>query len=157
MAFSIVFDDSFRIFLGSHRIQRIPRTEKRGRRQTSFVNITEIVQHDNTAKLYDKDIKVDTYRASGKGGQHRNKTDSAVRMTHIPTGLVATATEHRSQHKNRVLARQRLAEKVTKHVAKNDEHVSLDAQWDWCSWRDEVTLPDGTKRSMSATLRKGLI
>lgn len=109
-------------------------------------------EHSNVV-LRDADIRVDTYRAKGNGGQHRNKTDSAVRMTHIPTGTVVTATEDRSQHKNRKVARQRLEAKLKSEPI--DTYTTGDVRWDWCDWRDEVITPAG-KKSMSRVLRKGL-
>ena len=151
---SSVFDDSASIFVGTHRIQRVPPTEKKGRRHTSFVIVSRVETSNHSIVLENKDIRVETYRASGKGGQHRNKTDSAVRMTHIPTGIVATASEQRSQHQNKEMARKRLAEKLS--APSIDTHHADGVGWDWCDWRDEVVLPSGTRKSMSRTLRKGI-
>lgn len=114
----------------------------------------EVIETSDSITLRDSDIRVDTFRASGAGGQHRNKTDSAVRMTHLPTGTVATATESRSQHQNRKSARARLAQKLSGSASAID--VVPDVQWNWCEWRDEVTLPSGKKKSMAAVYRKGL-
>lgn len=150
---SLVFDDSAEIFVGTHRIQRVPRTDSSARRHTSFVHVHSVFTEHSEITLYNSDIRVDTYRARGNGGQHRNKTDSAVRMTHIPTGIVVTATEDRSQHKNRKVARQRLEAKLKSDPV--DTYAIHDVRWDWCDWRDEVITPIG-KKSMSRVLRKGL-
>jgi ribosome-associated protein len=107
-----------------------------------------------------------TFKAPGAGGQHRNKTDSAVRLRHLPTGVVVTATEDRSQYRNREVAWRRLADAVEAEHRRNvlaSANIQRAGQfgsaqsWTWCGWRDEVTSPSGQRASMRRALSGELV
>lgn len=98
---------------GAHRVQRVPKTESQGRVHTSAATVVVLPKFEESDINIRKDeLRVDTFRASGAGGQHVNKTESGVRFTHLPTGIVAESTDSRSQHKNREIAMQRLYMKI---------------------------------------------
>jgi peptide chain release factor 1 len=111
---------------GGHRVQRVPVTETQGRVHTSAATIAVMPEPDETeaVKLNPSELRIDTYRASGAGGQHINKTDSAVRVTHLPTGITAECQDGRSQHSNKAKALQvltaRLQEKDRSERAAKD-------------------------------------
>ncbi|MDP2072659.1 peptide chain release factor 1 [Hydrogenophaga sp.] len=99
---------------GGHRVQRVPATETQGRIHTSAATVAVMPEPDETeaVKLNPSELRIDTYRASGAGGQHINKTDSAVRVTHLPTGITAECQDGRSQHSNKAKALQVLTARL---------------------------------------------
>ncbi len=117
---------------GAHRVQRVPETESKGRVHTSAATVVVMPKFDiEEIDIRKDDLRVDTFRASGAGGQHVNKTESGVRFTHIPTGIVSESTDSRSQHKNREIAMQKLyvriqeAQKMAAYNEQKNKRKSL--------------------------------
>jgi peptide chain release factor 1 len=111
---------------GAHRVQRVPETESQGRIHTSACTVAVMPEADELEEvnINKADLRIDTFRSSGAGGQHVNKTDSAIRITHLPTGIVVECQDERSQHKNRARAMSLLATKL-KTIQEDAAHKSL--------------------------------
>ena len=149
---------------GGHRVQRVPATETQGRIHTSAATVAVMPEADDASDVVinPSEVRVDTFRASGAGGQHINKTDSAVRLTHLPTGIVVECQDARSQHKNReqawrVLAARIKAKQVREQQAKEaSERKSLIGSGDRSDRIRTYNFPQGrvTDHRINLTLHK---
>jgi peptide chain release factor 1 len=126
---------------GVHRVQRVPETEAQGRIHTSAVTVAILPEaEDVDVDVRDDELKIDTYRASGAGGQHVNTTDSAIRITHLPTNLVVTCQDERSQHKNKAKALKILRSKLFEIQVEEQHREERDAR------REQVGSGDRSER-----------
>lgn len=136
---------------GAHRVQRVPETEAQGRIHTSACTVAVLPEADELEEInIDKnDLRIDTFRASGAGGQHVNKTDSAIRITHIPTGIVVECQDERSQHKNRSRAMSLLQAKL------NDAALTAQQQAEATHRRNLVGTGDRSERIRTYNFPQG--
>jgi peptide chain release factor 1 len=113
---------------GAHRVQRVPETESQGRVHTSACTVAIMPEVDSVdaVEINKNDLRVDTFRSSGAGGQHVNKTDSAIRLTHLPTGIVVECQDERSQHKNRARAMSLLQSKILTGMQEKQQREQAD-------------------------------
>ncbi len=114
---------------GTHRVQRVPETETQGRIHTSACTVAIIPEADaiDAIEINPAELRIDTFRASGAGGQHVNKTDSAIRLTHLPTGIVVECQDERSQHKNKARAMSLLQSRIlAEQQEKQDAEIAED-------------------------------
>jgi peptide chain release factor 2 len=127
---------------GIHRLVRISPYDAQSRRHTSFASVFvyPLVEDDIEIDIDEGDLRIDTYRASGAGGQHVNKTDSAVRITHGPTGIVVACQQERSQHKNRATAMKMLRAALYRHALeeKERERAELEATKADIAWGNQI-------------------
>ncbi len=137
---------------GTHRVQRVPVTESQGRIHTSAATVAVLPEAEEVdVDIRPEDLRIDVYRASGAGGQHVNKTESAVRITHIPTGIVVTCEDERSQHKNKARAMKVLASRILQ-AEQEKQHSSEAAER-----RSQVGSGDRSERIRTYNFPQGRV
>lgn len=142
----------FKFESGVHRVQRVPVTESGGRVHTSTVTVAVLPQADSTDVVINpNDLRIDTYRASGAGGQHVNRTDSAIRITHLPTGLVVQCQDERSQYKNKDKAMAVLQSRLWEMARAKDKEAEDSAR------RNQVGTGDRSERIRTYNYHQGRV
>ncbi len=128
--------------MGIHRLVRISPFDTSGRRHTSFASVFVFPELDDDieVEINDKDLRVDTYRASGAGGQHINKTSSAIRLTHLPTGIVVQCQNQRSQHRNKETAMKMLKSRIYEHeqALQKEQHDEISGEKKEIGWGSQI-------------------
>ena len=144
--------DRFRFEQGVHRVQRVPQTESQGRIHTSTVTVAVLPEAEEVeVSIDDSDLKIDVYRSSGPGGQSVNTTDSAVRITHQPSGIVVTCQDEKSQHKNKARALSILQAKLLDHARADQERERSEAR------RSQVGTGDRSERIRTYNFPQGRV
>lgn len=156
----------FRHLIGTHKVQRVPNSEKNGRRHSSEVIVAGRLETKSIQRGIPKDhLKITFYRGSGNGGQKRNKTDSCVRIHHLPTGIISISEDSTSQGRNKQEALRRLEIKLAERQAQDAQEAENSqrreafaggADWTWVGWRDSVVASNGAKHSMTKAIKRGI-
>ena len=155
VSFSVLGDGAYsrlKYESGVHRVQRVPETETQGRIHTSTVTVAVLAEAEEVEVQIDpKDLKIDTYRSSGAGGQHINKTESAIRITHLPTGLVVECQDERSQYKNKDKAMRVLRSRLLERSQEAQEREIASAR------RSQVGTGDRSERIRTYNFPQGRV
>lgn len=153
----------FDFLAGRHRIQRVPVNDKKGRRQSSEVTVVILSPSASQERLDPRDVEIEVGRGSGPGGQHKNKTETLVRVLHRPTGITAKA-DGRSQHQNKERALRILAERVRESTeavthdranTKRTLQMQGERAFTWTEWRDQVVNHRTKKKTKMSRALKG--